>query len=123
MGTHFLAGAQKWRVRHAKQMIATFEPQGPTRLTDVTRDETFISFYGMPSTQANMVWIDEAGDRPGFLRPGFQSKKPVFTIFFNHPGPQVVDICRRRQQWPSATTQKKVLPKVVAAVRELRPSV
>jgi histone-lysine N-methyltransferase SETMAR len=90
---HLLTEAQKKeRERYSAQLLAVFEPQGPKRLTDViTGDETFISFYGMPSKRANMVWIDEAGDRPVILRPGFSCKKRRFTIFFNYAG-------QRRQQ-------------------------
>ena len=50
--------------------------------------------------------IDEAGDRPVVLRPGFQSKKRLFTILFNHTGPLVVGIlpeksttCTTFQKW------------------------
>ena len=39
-----------------------------------------------------MVWIDETGDRPAVLRPGFQSKKRLFALLFNHAGLLMVDI-------------------------------
>ena len=58
-------GHNKWRVRCAKQMLAMFEPQGPKRLTDVViGDETFISFYGVPSKQANTV-LPAYNESPG----------------------------------------------------------
>ena len=114
-------------------MLVMFEPQGPKRLTGlvtgddtfisffympsgkycvdrltgvVTGDDTFISFFCMPSGkygvdrltgvvtgdetfisffachQANIMRIDEAGDRPVVTRPGFQSKSRLFTILF-----------------------------------------
>ena len=59
-----------------------FEPQGPKRLTDVTGGKTFISVYDTPSKQANMMWIDVAGNIPVVFRPGFHSKKRLFTTVF-----------------------------------------
>ena len=54
---HFLTAAQTMeRVICVEQMLAMFEPQGPTRLTGVvTGGDTFISLYGMPSKQVNMI--------------------------------------------------------------------
>ena len=96
----------------AKQMLAMFE-QGPKPLTDVTGDDTFISFYGMPSKQETMMWIDEAVDRPVVLGPGFQSKKRLVTILFNHAGPLVVDILPEKTTMTSRRYVGTVLPKVV----------
>lgn len=74
-------------------MLAMFEPQRPKWLTGVvTGDKTFISFYGMPSNHSNMVCLSEAKDRSAVLLPGFQSKKWLFTVFFNHAEPMVVNI-------------------------------
>jgi len=83
---HLLTEAQtKERMRCSAQLLAMFEPHGPKRLTDViTGDGTFISFYGMPSKRANMAWINEAGDRPVVLRPGFSCKKTFYHIFQLH---------------------------------------
>ena len=114
---HCLAGAHKMeRVRCATQMLAVFEPQGPKRLTDVViGDQMFISFHGMPSKQTNMVWIDEAGDRTVVLRPGFQSKKRLFTIFF--AGPLVIDILPEKTTMASRHSTGTVPPNIVAAVQ------
>ena len=104
-------------------MLAMFEPQGPKRLTDVTGDGTFISLYGMSSTQASIAWINEAGNRPVVLRPGFQSKKRLFTLFFNHAGHLVVDILPEKTTTTSRHYTGTALPTLVAAVQEQRPNV
>ena len=65
-----------------------------------------------------MVWIDEAGDRPVVLRPGFQRKKRLFTILFNHAGPLVVDILTEKTTKTSRHYTGTVLPKVVVVVQE-----
>ena len=70
-----------------------------------------------------MVWIDEAGDRSVVFRLGFQSKKQLFTIFFNHAGPLVVDILSDKTTMTSRHYTGTVLPNVVAAVQEKRPNV
>ena len=86
-------------------------------MTDiVTGDETFISFYDMPSKQTNMVSIDKAEKRPVVITPGFQSKKQLFIIFFNHAGPLVVDILPEKTTMTSRHYTGTVLPTVVAAV-------
>ena len=95
------------RVRCAKQVLSVFEPQGTKRLIDVTGDETSISFYGTPSKQANMVWIDEAEDRIVVLRPGFQGRSGSSLFFSTMLDPWWSTCCQRRQQWPAATTQEQ----------------
>ena len=77
----------------------------------------------MPSKQVNMVLIDEAGDSPVVLRPGVQSKKRLFTIFFNNAGPLMVDVLSDKTTMTSRLYTGTVLPKVVAAVQEQRPNV
>ena len=73
-------------------------------MTDVvTGDDSFRSFYGMPSKQANMVGVDEAWDKPVILRPGFQSKNWLLTVFLNHgwtPGGQQSATKESNDQWP-----------------------
>lgn len=122
---HLLTEDQKkQRVTCATKMLAMFEPEGPKRLTDiVTGDETYVGFYNMPSKQANMVWIDEAGDRPVVLRPGFHTKKRLFTIFFNYAGPVVVDVLPNKSTMTTKHYTETVLTKVVAAIQEQRPTV
>ena len=77
----------------------------------------------MPSKQANVVWIDEAGDRPVVLRTGFQSNKGLFTILFNHTGPLKVDILPEKTTMTSRHYTGTVLPTGVAACQEQRPNV
>lgn len=68
---------------------------------------------------ANMLWIDEAGDRPVFCRPGLQSKKQLFTIYFNHAGPIVVDTLAEKTTMNTHVHYTvTVLTKSVAAVQE-----
>ncbi|GFR84921.1 transposase [Elysia marginata] len=57
-----------------------FEPHGPKRLSDiVTGDETWFPFFIIQSKRLNRMWVDGQGDRPVVLRPGFQSRKRMFT--------------------------------------------
>ena len=91
-----------------KIILVVFEQQRPKRLTDVvTGDETTISFCGMPSKRASMVLIDEAEDGPVVLRPGFQNKKRLFSILFNHTEPLVVDILPEWKKRPPAARQEQ----------------
>ena len=78
---YLLTHVQKMeRVTCAKKMLAMFEPQGPKRLTDIVAgDETFIYFNGMPSKQANVLLVDEGGDRSVVVKPETHSKKRLFT--------------------------------------------
>ena len=110
-------------VRCAKQMIAMFEPQGPKRLTDaVTGDESFISFYGKPSKQ---VWLGSI--KPGTNQPSsdmdFRTQTGSSLYLSTTMDPWWSTFCPRGQQWPVATTQEPLLPKVVAAAQEQRPNV
>ena len=88
-------------------------------MTDVvTGDDSFRSFYGMPSKQANMVWVDEAWAKPVILRPGFQSKTWLLTVFLNHAGPLVVNSLPQKKAMTSGLYTGTVLPKVVAALEQ-----
>ena len=112
-------GHKKWTEMSAKQMPAMFAPQEPKQPTDdATGDETFISFYGTPSKQANAVGVNEARNRPVVFRPGFQSKKQLFTLVFNQAGPPRWSIlCQRRHQWATTTTQEQYCQKLLRLSR------
>ena len=111
---HLLTDEQKReRVRCATELLNMFEPHGPKRLTDiVTGDETWISYFGIPSKRQNRMWVDEKGDRPVVLRPGFQSRKRLFTVFFNCYGPVVVDILPKDTTMTSAYYVQNILPQI-----------
>ena len=70
-----------------------------------------------------VVWITEVGDRPVVLRPGFLSKKRLFTMYFNHAGEMEVDILPKKTTMASHHYTGTVLAKVVAAVQEQGPNV
>ncbi|GFS05309.1 transposase [Elysia marginata] len=90
---HWLTVDQKReRVRRATELLNIFEPHGPKRLSDIiTGDETWFPFFIIPPKRLNRTWVDGQGDRPVVLRPGFQSRKRMFTAFFNYSGPLVVN--------------------------------
>ncbi|GFR95162.1 transposase [Elysia marginata] len=70
-----------------------FEPLGLKRLSDIVPgDETWFPFFTIPPKHLNRMWVDGQGDRPVVLRPGFQSRKRLFTVFFNYRDPLVDDI-------------------------------
>ncbi|GFR88154.1 transposase [Elysia marginata] len=56
------------------------EPHCSKRLSDiVTGNEIWLSFFIIPPKRLNRMWGDGQGDRPIVLRPGFQSRKRMFT--------------------------------------------
>ncbi|GFR79546.1 transposase [Elysia marginata] len=58
-----------------------FEPHGPKSLSDiVSGDETWSPFSIIPPKCLNSIRVDGQGDRPVVLRPGFQSRKRMFTV-------------------------------------------
>ena len=110
---HFLTGAHTMeRVRWAKQMLDMFEPQGPKQLTAVvTADETFISFYGMPSKQAQIISC-------GSMMPGtdqsyassdldFRARSSSSLYLTTKLDPWWSTLCQRRHQWPGATIHRQ----------------
>ncbi|GFS12249.1 transposase [Elysia marginata] len=100
-----------------------FEPNGPKSLSDiVTGDETWFPFFIISPIRLNRMCVDGQGDRPVVLRPGFQSLKRMFTVFFNYSGPLVVDILPQVTAM-TATYVQNVLAQVISAINEQRPKV
>ena len=120
---HVLTDEQKSnRVKCAQELLAMFQPKGPKHITDiVTGDETWIYFYGIPNKRSNMMWLAKDDPRPVVCRPGFQSRKRLFTIFFNYEGPVAVDILPEKQTVTGGYYRETVLPKVVKEITERRP--
>ncbi|GFS16881.1 transposase [Elysia marginata] len=119
---HLLTVDQKReRVRCAKELLKIFEPHGPKRDSDiVTVDETWFPLFTTPPKSLNRMWVDGQGDRPVFLRPGFQGRKRMFTVFFNYSGQFVVDILPQ-DTTKTATYVQNVLAQVRSAINEQRP--
>lgn len=122
---HLLSEDQKKRrVECSRQLLKDFEPNGPKRLCDiVTGDETWLWFYGIPNKRCNRAWVGPDGDRPVVLRQGFQSRKRLFSIFFNAQGPTAVDILPEKTTINASYYTGVVLPKVVKEVCNQRPTV
>ena len=122
---HLLTVDQKReRVRCATELLNMFEPHGPKRLSDiVTGDETWFPFFIIPPKRLNRMWVDGQGDRPVVLRPGFQSRKRMFTVFFNYSGPLVVDILPQDTTMTATYYVQNVLSQVKSAINEKRPKV
>ena len=123
---HILTAEQKWRRYNcAKQLLDMLEPNGPKRIsdivTDIVRDETWIYVYGIPNKRSNMMWLTKDDPRPVVYKPGFQSRKRLFTIFFNHEGPETVDILPEKSTMTGKYYCENVLPQVVSKVNESRP--
>ncbi|GFR87133.1 transposase [Elysia marginata] len=101
-----------------------FEPHGSKRLSDiVTEDETWFPFFIIPPKRRNRMWVDGQGDRPVKLRPGFQNRKRMFTVFFNYSGPLVVDILPQDTAMTATHYIQDVLSQVKSAINEQRPKV
>ena len=120
---HVLTPEQKKnRVSCARQLLDMFEPNGPKRVSDVvTGDETWIYFYGIPNKRSNMMWLTKDEPRPVVCKPGFQSRKRLFTIFFNHEGPVAVDVLPEKATMTGRYYRENVLPQVVSALNDRRP--
>ncbi|GFR82642.1 transposase [Elysia marginata] len=99
-----------------------FEPPGLNRLSDIVPgDETWFPFLIIPPKRLNRMWVDGQGDRPVVLRPGFQSRKRMFTVFFNYSGPLVVDILPQDTTMTATYCVQNVLSQVKSAINEQRP--
>ncbi|GFR98342.1 transposase [Elysia marginata] len=122
---HLLTVDQKReRVRCAVELLNTFEPLGLKRLSDIVPgDETWFPFFITPPKRLNRMWVDGQGDRPVVLRPGFQSRKRLFTVFFNYRGPLVVDMLPQDTTMTATYYVQNVLSQVKSAINEQRPKV
>ncbi|GFR94660.1 translational activator GCN1-like, partial [Elysia marginata] len=122
---HLLTEDQKReRVHRAMELLSMFEPHGPKRLSDIlTGDETWFPFFIIPPKRLNRMWVDGQGDRPVVLRPGFQSRKRIFTVFFNYSGPLVVDILHQDSTMTATYHVQNVLSQVKSAINEQRSKV
>ncbi|GFR95056.1 transposase [Elysia marginata] len=69
------------------------------------------------------MWVDGQKDRPVVLRPGFQSLKRMFTVFFNYSDPLVVDILPQDTAMTATYYVQNVLSQVKPAINEQRPKV
>ena len=122
---HLLSDDQKkQRVACSRKLLDEFEPNGPNRLCDiVTGDESWLTFYGIPNKRCNRMWVGPDGDRPVVLRPGFQSRKQLFSAFFNRQGLVAIDILPEKSTIIASYYTQVVLPKVVGKIHEQRPTV
>lgn len=122
---HLLTEEQKKRrVDCSRRLLQEFEPNGPKRLCDiVTGDETWLTFYGIPNKRCNRAWVGPDGDRPVILKPGFQSRKRLFSMFFSTQGVVAIDILPEKASITAKYYTQVVLQKVVDAVCEQRPNV
>ncbi|GFR85977.1 transposase [Elysia marginata] len=69
------------------------------------------------------MWVDGKGDRPVVLSPGFQSRKRMFTVFFNYSGLLVVYILPQETIMTTTYYVQNVLSQVKSAINEQRPKV
>ena len=119
---HLLTVDQKrQRVAICRDLLNQFEPNGPKRLSDVaTGDECWIPYFVTPHKQKNMVWLAEDSPRPQILKPGFRSKKRMFTIFFNSQGPIIVDVMPEGATITAAYYTNTVLTQLVQKIDQQR---
>ena len=124
---HILTEDQKrQRVLCARKLIQLLEPNGHKRREDVIAgDETWIYFYGIPNKRQNMMWVAEPTEdepRPVVARKGFQSKKRLFTIFFNCEGPVLVDMLPEKTTLTGTYYRQNILPGVIQDIEQKRPT-
>jgi histone-lysine N-methyltransferase SETMAR len=117
---HLLTADEKhMRVQCAKELLPSLQH----RCADiVTGDESWFYYYQTPSKQMNMVWISDDEPRPQVCRPSFRSRKRMFTIFLNSRGVVAVDVLPEGETITGKYYTEVVLPKVVAGIKEQRPS-
>ena len=114
---------KKQRVHAARDLLNRFEPNGPKRLTDVvTGDETWVPFFGIASKRRNKVWLGQNDQRHQICRKGFQSRKRLFTVFFNYQGSVAVDILPANTTVTGSYYAETVLPKVAQEISSQRPN-
>ena len=120
---HQLTPDQKMqRVSICRDLLNQFEPKGPKRLSDVvTGDECWIPYFVTPHKQKNMVWMAEDDPRPTILKPGFRSRKRMFTIFFNTKGPVIIDIMPEGATITANYYTNTILTKLVREIDQQRP--
>ena len=85
--------------------------------------QTWINFNGIPNKRCNQTWVGPDGDRLVVLRPGFQSRKRLFAIFFSTQGIVAIDILPAKTSITATYYTEVVLRKVVKAICEQRPTV
>ncbi|GFR79767.1 transposase [Elysia marginata] len=101
-----------------------FDSLGLKRLSDIVPgDETWFPFFIIPPKRLNRMWIEGQGDSPAVLRPGFQSRKRMFTVFFNYSGPLVVVILPQDITMTATYYVQNVLSQVKSAINEHPPKV
>ena len=82
-----------------------------------------VAFYCIPNKRCNSAWVGLGGDRPTVLRPGFQSRKRLFTVFFNSSGLVALDILPEKTTVTAKYYTEVVLPKVEDSICEQRPTI
>ncbi|GFS18119.1 transposase [Elysia marginata] len=101
-----------------------FEPHGPKRLSDIVPgDETRFPFFIIPPKGLNRIRVDGQVDTPAMLRPGFQNRKRIFTVFFNYRGSVAVDILPQDTTMTATYYVQDVLSQVKSATNEQRSKV
>ena len=83
-------------------------------------DETWIYFYGILNKRQNMMWVVEDEPRLVVARNGFQSRKHLFTIFFNCEGPVLVDILPEKTTLSGTYYRQNILPSVIKDIEQKR---
>ena len=83
-------------------------------MTDViTGDETWVLFFGIASKCRNKAWLGPNDQKHQIYQPRFQSRKRMFTIFFNHLGSLAVNVLpvNNNTTGPNRIMQKQFCPK------------
>ena len=121
---HILTEDEKrQRVLCAQKLIQLLGPYGHKHLEDVIMgDETWIYFYGIPNKRQNKMWVAEDELRPVNERKGFQSRKRLFSIFFNCKGPVLVDILPEKTTCTGIYYPQNILPGVIQDTEQKRPT-
>ena len=100
------------RVDNATYLFNPLKPRGPKRLTNVVIKWNWDTLCSIASKRRSAAWLGPEDQRHPVCKPGFQSKKRLFWIFFSKKGHVEVDVSIEKSAITGYCTGR-VLPKVV----------
>ena len=78
--------------------------------------------FMMPTKCQNKCWVaKDGGIRQAVLKPGFASRKNMFTIFFDAQGPVAVEMLPKGKHINGKYYKEKVLPTVIEYTETHKP--
>ena len=106
-----------------RRLLDNSEPNGPKRLCNIAvGDKTLFMLYGIPNKRFKRVWVSPDGDRSVVLRPIFQRRKRLFSLFIRPEMVVAVDFLQVKAPTTAFQYTKMLLSKVVSGIYKKRPT-